>query len=876
MKTAQRAKAVAALFLAGSLICAAVAAQPAAPATSRTKPSYEQHRADFARHSKGQDLPSAKRAAQAWIAAATAEHGPTHPEVALANYSAGIASVSLQSYAEAERFVRSAQSIYEKVAGPEGPWVAECLVTLGIIADRTGQSPLARQRYEQAFAVYRYAEPQQTQLKALMFTRLREIYAESLSRVEKTFGSADPRTLAELENLAELRNALWEFDEAEKLATRLLKQREARRSAPPEIARAAALLGSLLLRRGAMKDAVPLFQRALATFERSPPSDLRRLAALYGDLGECYMALGRYKDALTPMQASLEVYRRARDDKNVPAALSNLATLHADLGNYADAEALQKQSLGLAENLYEPGDDRIAISAVNLANIYLDTGRPALAAPLLERAHSIRSKDGDPKAVALSWGDLARLYQKQGRYAAAVDAFQKAVTQLLAAGERGQDLAMTLNNLGSAYHEQAKYVDAEKVYKESLSIDESLLGKEHPQLANSINNLGDLYKDTGRYALAEEFYQRAYQIWVKALGTEHPLVATAINNLAGLSHARGRFREAESEWKRALDILSRQAPLNGPAFAVTASNLGTLFQQLGQYRQSEELLAKAVALIEKSLGRDHPASAQPLHNLGVLYVSMGDIARALPLLERSVGLTRVAGNQVNAAASQLALASILVDNHAPAEAESLAKQALETFRQSLGPEHANTIATLNMLASALEAQGKFDEAAKLLVVSTDASLRTLGLEHPATAIGFANLASVLRSQRQFAKAETMFRAATKALRAGFGDSHPALALTLANHALLKWQQGDAEGAFTTMRASLDAREQNLADVLLSGAESQKRAYLAHTENEMSFALSLHALGFPRVQAAKQLGMLTVLRRKGRLLEVMSDEGQRDG
>jgi tetratricopeptide (TPR) repeat protein len=67
-----------------------------------------------------------------------------------------------------------------------------------------------------------------------------------------------------------------------------------------------------------------------------------------------------------------------------------------------------------------------------------------------------------------------------------------------------------------------EYARAEPLYKETLRIDQKVLGSEHHITATSLNNLGELYQDMGEYAKAEPLLQEALRIYRKVLGPEHP------------------------------------------------------------------------------------------------------------------------------------------------------------------------------------------------------------------------------------------------------------------------------------------------------------------------------------------------------------------
>jgi tetratricopeptide (TPR) repeat protein len=85
-------------------------------------------------------------------------------------------------------------------------------------------------------------------------------------------------------------------------------------------------------------------------------------------------------------------------------------------------------------------------------------------------------------------------------------------------------------------------------------IHEETLGREHPDVGASLHNLANVYANQARYSEAEPLYKRALAIWEKALGSEHPHVAQCLNNLAIVYYQQGHYAEAERLYKRALAV----------------------------------------------------------------------------------------------------------------------------------------------------------------------------------------------------------------------------------------------------------------------------------------------------------------------------------
>ena len=111
---------------------------------------------------------------------------------------------------------------------------------------------------------------------------------------------------------------------------------------------------------------------------------------------------------------------------------------------------------------------------------------------------------------------------QQGHYSDAEKSLKAALEEAEHFGPQDTRLAININNLAELYRLQAKYTEAEPLYKRSLAIWEKALGLEHPNVAKSLNNLASLYRLQGRLAEAEPLNERSHATIEKALGPEHP------------------------------------------------------------------------------------------------------------------------------------------------------------------------------------------------------------------------------------------------------------------------------------------------------------------------------------------------------------------
>nr|VFJ68570.1 MAG: Tetratricopeptide repeat-containing protein [Candidatus Kentron sp. DK] len=153
------------------------------------------------------------------------------------------------------------------------------------------------------------------------------------------------------------------------------------------------------------------------------------------------------------------------------------------------------------------------------------------------------------------------------------------------------------------------------------------------------------------------------------------------------------------------------------------------------------------------------------------------------------------------------------------EAEFFARQALAFGQQRLGPEHPDTLASINNLAGLYQVQGRYGEAQTLYERALAAREKVLGPEHPDTLISLNNLAALYQAQSRYGEAQTLYERALAASEKVLGPEHPDTLLSRNNLAGLYQAQGRYGEAQTLYERALAAREKVLGaehpDTLIS-------------------------------------------------------------
>jgi tetratricopeptide (TPR) repeat protein len=153
------------------------------------------------------------------------------------------------------------------------------------------------------------------------------------------------------------------------------------------------------------------------------------------------------------------------------------------------------------------------------------------------------------------------------------------------------------------------------------------------------------------------------------------------------------------------------------------------------------------------------------------------------------------------------------------EAEKLYQHALATMQYTLGPEHPNTLSSMNNLASLYSNQGKYEQAEELCQCTLTTRKRILGPEHLDTLSSMGNLAILYKNQGKYKQAEELYQRALAIGESTLRPEHPNILSNMNNLAVLYYKQGKYEQAEELHQRALAIRERILGpehpDTLMS-------------------------------------------------------------
>ncbi|SRR6266851_2349519 len=285
-------------------------------------------------------------------------------------------------------------------------------------------------------------------------------------------------------------------------------------------------------------------------------------------------------------------------------------------------------------------------------------------------------------------------------------------------GANHEELANSLSNLAFLYEALGEYLEAERVYKEALTIYRAIPEESALNFAGALNNLAFLYSSMGNYAAAESLYREALQIWRanSESGDKNLLVAQALNNLGVLYHALDNYKTAEAYLKQALEIRRDLAGDSHPVVAGSLNSLAELYRETGNLAEAKAFLQEALKIQRTALEEQDLDIANTLNSLAAVYRAEGDYDAAVSFYQEALDIWRNAlGDKhpiVATSLNNLALLYKTVGNFA--RAEMLLQKALKLRRDILGKDHPDVAGTLYNLASVSVALGYTSEALPLM------------------------------------------------------------------------------------------------------------------------------------------------------------------
>ena len=420
-----------------------------------------------------------------------------------------------------------------------------------------------------------------------------------------------------------------------------------------------------------IQDVIPLIGRDSVVYEN-----------LF-DKGEEERAGGRFEEAVSFIEESLQAARVLDDPLKQARSLSSLGLLNWNLGQMDKSEAFFKEALSFLVDsrselkervldsleiyrLYSLGKDRrsegLYQDSVNTFNLAIDLAEkidsPEHLVKCLRQLGVTHYEWGAHEEFyvanirALSIAETLHHRTEEGRcsynvglyfsnsldYSQALKHYEEAL-QIFRSSNNVHDESYCLTNISDIYIQLGNYDKALEYLSEVLRIDHEL--EEVQYVAMDLNNMGVIYRKKGLLSKQEEDLNRALKAFEESLVAARNIQDTqteiqCLNNMGTVYTDLGLYSKALECLKLGL----KKAENFGAQEEVTKLmvNVGILHYRQGQYLQSVEALHQAIDLAQQihddnSLWEAHARSGDALKKLNEYHLALDDYKKSISVIE---------------------------------------------------------------------------------------------------------------------------------------------------------------------------------------------------------------------------------------------------
>nr|MBA3464471.1 CHAT domain-containing protein [Deltaproteobacteria bacterium] len=440
--------------------------------------------------------------------------------------------------------------------------------------------------------------------------------------------------------------------------------------------------------------------------------------------------------------------------------------------------------------------------------------------------------------TAKGWGDeavetlrraqtLAGLMQQTGDYAGSIALYRHVLA--LTEKQKGADSReayYALMPLIGPYWAQNRLDELEPIYLRMLAMSKKLDGENSVQYASSLTQYGSMLNQRNEYSAALRIYEQALKIHEALAPAKDDLSLTGpLQILASTYWMTNQKAKAIAIYDRVLAIADKHGKGNVQLVAGTYWGVAAQYHYGGRDDLAKPLTQKVINLYMNEIKRlekdkpDDPMLSSLLGQLGFQYRQSNDLAKAEEYMTKSVQLDEKRGTQFSG--------------------------------------------WLGSLAEIKRAQGKPKEA---LAYLEKAQAQLTKIAPQSATVYNTQIADLLRETGDYARAEKLMMAYQANLEKTYGKRHPIYGMAQLTLAYNYMASGKIQQAEQLLTSSLDTAERELSLVLKTGTESDHAVYFQRNNYQLDTAINFQLDYASKSPSASRLGLTTLLRRKGRVLD----------
>jgi len=352
-------------------------------------------------------------------------------------------------------------------------------------------------------------------------------------------------------------------------------------------------------------------------------NDPRAVAASFISQGGKAYEAGKYDQAITLFQRSLDLFQRLEDQRGVSASLTNLGLAHRALGQ--DKKALEYYNRAL--DLADEADPQLSTLLGNTASLAISLGQFDLAIRYFNQCLELDQARGDRKGVAMTLDGLGQAYGRMRQFDRSLQYFTQSLEVIRPTGDL-RAMARTMNNIGATGKAKGDYDLAARYLSQAVELKRKFATR--ADLAASLTNLALIYFDQGKLAPSAAAFSEAIQ--------HHEIISQEVREASKIGEYQDWFRS--SLYRRYAHVLINQGKPEEALVALERGRSQGLARQAAQNRAdySRILGAADARRLQATLAAFSSASAEVRETDGL--ASLADSGGPSPLKQRLLEIRR--------------------------------------------------------------------------------------------------------------------------------------------------------------------------------------------------------------------------------------------
>jgi tetratricopeptide (TPR) repeat protein len=481
-----------------------------------------------------------------------------------------------------------------------------------------------------------------------------------------------------------------------------------------------------------------VLEHGIARLGDGSQRSLRARGALQHALGVIYSNLGDYPKAAGLLkQAIASRSKGAGGLLELADSLYQLGTIEVENSEPMRALALLWSALTIRTELLGGDHPQVADVLEELSRHAIYKLPFAAAEAYLRRAVEIRRKDPrtDVLRLSTSMAHLAELYSFSGHHEEADAVAHEAVV----VRKRAFDSTLCRDGDGEFFNElalwrsrQGYFDEAERQLDAAVNCYRRQLGPEHPDVADLSALRVVLWREQGRYVDAERLGRESLAVRTRLRAAGSLAVDNAQHHLSRVLYERGNLIEAEQLATLALNQRKQRSGHVDNTVASSLTILGEIHLAAGDSARAESELREALNIWQRTKN-DHPEIPMAWRSLARALLAQNQVVIARSAAETSLDLYRRHLRPLHPEiATTLAMLGEIAQATSPAVAEPLLREVLRIRRLELTPAHPYIARAESALGDCLVREGRIAEAFPFLRHAVEVLRDTLGDPHPDT------------------------------------------------------------------------------------------------------------------------------------------------